>query len=789
MQPKPSGSGINSSELLLEPTTDPTWLWCEEGFTLAREHEVESLCSIANGYIGSRGFPEGETSLSDPATFVAGVFIDNAANIPQLAVLPHWMNSYARIDGNELRPELGDILEHRRILDLRQGVLWRVWRQRQANGRITRILGLQFASLADRHLLLQSILMVPENYSALCVVDSGTAEVPESDRTAGETFSLADQDGRPVLTAVLPTRNGEIVVSYAFALTVSMQGQIWKQHTIDLHTGQYLQEIEVPVEIGNAYRMDRILSVYTTRDIHDPTSTAVRNLNLAAQTGVEKQLKAHVQRWQSRWRDADIVIEGDDAVQRALRFAAYHLISAANSEDERVSVGARALTGRGYGGHVFWDTEIFLLPFYLLTHPPSARALLQYRFHNLPAARENAKAKGYAGALFPWESAADGEEVTPPSALGPGGKVIPILNGEQEHHINADVAYAVWQYWQATGDEEFLINSGAEILIETARFWASRGRVEGDGRFHIRNVIGPDEYHENVDDNVYTNLMAQWNLSTAEKAVQFLYDRWPAIAPEIDRRLALTAEEVQEWSHLAAITYTGLSGEANVFEQFDGYFTLADINLAAYEPRTVAMDLLLGHDRIQQSKIVKQADVVMALYLLWNDIPLRIREANFRYYEPRTAHGSSLSPPIHALMAARLGDVDMAERYLRETMDIDLADNMGNAAGGVHIAALGGLWQAVVFGFAGVQLREDGVIVDPHLPSRWNRLRIPLLWRNRKVQLDVVRQPLSIQVEFEGEDGLRLQVAGGPEVMMQASKKYRSHKFNASWSDWLEVGV
>lgn len=785
----PPSSAISSQALLVDPTTDPTWLWCEEGFTLAREHEVESLCCIANGYIGSRGFAEGgRSALSAPATFVAGVFIDTSANVPQLAVLPHWMHGGGWIDGNELRLDLGEILKHHRLLDLQQGLLWRVWRHKQANGRVSHIIGVQCASLADRHLLLQSILLMPENYSGLCAVDSGTAEVPEPDRGAGESFTLAQKDGRSVLTTLLPTSNGETTVSFAFATTWPMHAQVGQQ-TIDPHTGEYLEHIEFPVEIGNQYRMDRIVSIYTTREVSDPKLTAATNLSLAAEKGVEQQFKAHVQAWQSRWRNADIMIEGDDAMQRALRFAAYHLISAANPEDERVSVGARALTGKSYGGHVFWDTETFLLPFYTFTHPPSARALLQYRYHNLPAARAKAKAMGCRGALFPWESAADGEEVTPRSVIGPNGKVIPVLNGEQEHHVNADIAYAVWQYWQATADEEFLIHSGAEILIETARFWASRGRIEADCRFHIRHVIGPDEYHEDIDDNAYTNLMAQWNLITAVKAANLIERRWPDNFQSLTSQLALEAGEVREWSRLAGVTYTGLSSETNLFEQFAGYFSLADINLAAYEPRTVAMDVLLGREHIQQSKIVKQAEVVMALYLLWDQLLPTVRETNFRYYEPRTGHGSSLSPPIHALVAARLGDVHLAERYLRQTMEIDLANNMGNASGGVHIAALGGLWQAVFFGFAGVQLQEDGLTLNPQLPSHWKRLRIPLLWRNRRVQLDVVHEPFSIEAELEGEDGLRVQVGTGAMTVMRAGRKYRVHKSNGSWSDWLEVGV
>jgi trehalose/maltose hydrolase-like predicted phosphorylase len=768
------------------PTKDPAWLLVEEGFTLAREHEVESLCAVANGYSGTRGALAEGSSLSAPATFVAGVFIDTPAHLPQLAVLPDWMRVRARIDGSELRLESGEILEHRRILDLRQGLLWRVWRQQQANGRITRIWGVRLASLADRHLLLQSVLLMPENYSALLVVDTGTGGMAGSDRMPGENFSLAQLDGGSVVTAVIPTRSGEILVSFAVATKWPVPVPV-RQHTMNAQTGQFLEQVEIPVEIGSVYRMDRFVCVYSTRDGTDPVRMAAKGLSMAVEVGMEQCLKEHVRAWQSRWRDADIVLEGDDAVQRALRLAGYHLISAANPEDERVSIGARSLSGKAYGGHVFWDTEIFMLPFYTFTHPPSARALLMYRYHTLPAARAKARRMGYRGALFPWESAADGEEVTPPWIIAPSGQVVAVRNGEQEHHIDADIAYAVWQYWQATADDDFLMHAGAEILIETARFWASRGRTEEDGRYHLRNVIGPDEYHENVDDNAYTNLLAQWNLATAVKAVALLQKRWPEVWQQLAARLALTAEEVQAWSRLVAITYTGLSSETNLFEQFAGYFDLAEIDLAAYEPRTVAMDVLLGPERLQQSKVVKQADVVMAMYLLWNQMSPTVRERNYRYYEARTGHGSSLSPPIHALVAARLNDLRLAEHYLHQTMEIDLANNMGNAAGGVHIGALGGLWQAVVFGFAGVQLREDGLLVDPKLPSQWKRLRIPLQWRKRRLLLDITQGPTAIEAELAGEDALRLTVEGETEVVMKAGRKYKVQKSGDTWSDWQEV--
>ena len=240
----------------------------------------------------------------------------------------------------------------------------------------------------------------------------------------------------------------------------------------------------------------------------DPAPRARQALARNLSLGWRKVLEAHEAAWAARWTAGDVRIEGDDELQRAVRFAVYHLTSAANPDDERVSIGARGLTGDAYFGHVFWDTEIYLLPFYTATWPEAARALLMYRYHTPPGARAKAARFGYKGALYAWESADTGEETTPENILGPDGEPIEVLTGKMEHHISADVAYAVWQYWRATGDEDFLLRAGAEIVLDTARFWASRAVAESDGKWHIRHVIGPDEYHEDVDDNAFTNVMA-----------------------------------------------------------------------------------------------------------------------------------------------------------------------------------------------------------------------------------------------------------------------------------------
>jgi kojibiose phosphorylase len=380
---------------------------------------------------------------------------------------------------------------------------------------------------------------------------------------------------------------------------------------------------------------------------------------------------------------------------------------------------------------VFWDTEIFMLPFFVLTYPEAARALLMYRHHTLPAARAKATRLGYRGALYAWESTDTGEDVTPAFVIAPEGEVIRILTADQEQHISADVAFGVWKYWEVTGDKRFLAEAGAEILIETARFWASRAAREEDGRYHVRGVIGPDEYHETIDDNAYTNGLAQWNLEVGEQVTRLVAECWPEQWRALSRRLGLEPEEPREWLHVARHLYTGFDEKTGLFEQFRGYFSLEDIDLTAFTPRTAPMDVLLGRERIRGSKIIKQPDVVMLVYLLWDRLPPDVRRANFEYYEPRCGHGSSLSPAIHALVAARLGKIQLAERYFRQAIEIDLANNMGNAAGGIHAAAMGGLWQAAVFGFAGLLLAQEGPEHQPNLPPSWRSLSMRFHWRGQ----------------------------------------------------------
>jgi trehalose/maltose hydrolase-like predicted phosphorylase len=378
-----------------------------------------------------------------------------------------------------------------------------------------------------------------------------------------------------------------------------------------------------------------------------------------------------------------------------------------------------------------------------------------YRYHTLPGARAKAEAMGYKGALYAWESADTGEETTPEQVVGPGGETIDILTGRMEQHISADIAYAVWQYWRATGDDGFFIDAGAEILLETARFWASRAVPEADGKRHIRHVIGPDEYHEDVDDSAFTNVMARWNIARGLEAIELMRARWPDRGAALRERLALGEPELADWRDAVGRIVTGFDPATGLYEEFAGYHKLEPIDLSLYADRKVPIDVVIGRERTQRSQVVKQADVVALLALLPDEFPGAAAIANFRHYEPRCAHGSSLSAGIHALVAARLGETETALRFLRQAAAADLELDPNNA-GGIRIAGLGGLWQAIVLGFAGLDLKGDTLGVDPRLPPQWRSLSFRVCWRGRSVAIGISGN--TVQATLVEGEGMEMRI-------------------------------
>lgn len=688
------------------------WRVEQEGFDRARERQMESLFAVGNGYLGVRGSLDTPPPGSQPDLFIAGIYDRKRPDLPyseiefltperndypysELVPLPFPFRLKASVEGEPLDFAGPHGRELRRTLDMRAGVLHIEAVYETPDGRRTTIRTRRCASLADPHLLLQEAVADPENHWAPIVFEAALEE-PEMAK-------------HPHLARV------ELSVSADFEL-------------VRYVTGASAYEICIASRvIHSALGLRRLISVFTSRDGPDPRAAALAHLQALDWNEFDALFVAHRDKWAGFWEKADIAVPGRPAVEQALRFGSYHLRLPAG-DDERVSIGARTLTGRAYEGHIFWDAEIFMLPFFLHTEPERARTLLLYRYHTLEGARRRARELGYRGACFAWESTVTGADATPTKiVLRSTGKEIPIFTGDQQVHVTADIAYGVWRYWEGTGDEAFLAGPGAQLLFETARFWVSRV-TRGERHHHIRGVVGPDEYHHGVDDNAYTNWMARFNLERAAWAAE---------------HLGANGEEAQEWSELARSLYCPEPGPDGVIEQFEGFFGLGDYPLSQEERFKAPVSRLFDWDKINRLKLLKQADVLMLPLLFPDAFSDDVVAANYRYYEPLTDHGSSLSPAVHAAIAARIGLREDAERYWKQSLWLDLSNTMDNSMLGVHAAAMGGTWQALVFGLLGVRFTDAGPQVDARaaekLPSAWQGVELRLAYRGRSHALKVVR--------------------------------------------------
>ena len=726
----------------LTPTADPAWVLDQHGFDPLRDRSRESRFAISNGFLGVRGgrtidrlpSPDGA-----PRTYVAGLFDVIGADQPMSALVPapDWLRIEISLASPGSCLTVDDVSFHRQTLNFKRGAL------------ITEshVAGLQSLAVRLRVLRLVSLCNQAAGLQLIQAdLDVGEMEVTLEASFEGLEFGLIAERLDQGL-GVWRTKMTGKRLAIASAASLQVDGRVvagkalapfkWSW-TWTARPGQVVQfERMVAVALGDA------LTGSTVRQAQD-------HLAAAEALGWAGILGRHEACWADRWRESDVVVGGDPAAQHALRFALYHLNGAANPRDESVSIAARALTGADYHGHVFWDTEIFLLPFYTLTWPEAARSLLIYRFNTLTGARAKAKRMGWRGAMYAWESADTGAETCPEHAIGPDRRIVDILCGTQEQHISADVAYAVWHYWQATGDDGFLQDAGAEILLETARFWSSRAQAEADRQHHIRGVIGPDEYHETIDDNAFTNVMARWNIRRGIAVAALLQQRWPERWASLSSAIGLDDAELGQWANVADTMATGLDPHTGLFEQFAGFFKLEPIDLASYAGRSVPMDVVLGRERTQTAQVIKQADVVALLALLPDEFANGAAAANFGYYEPRCSHGSSLSAALHGVAAARLGQADLAMRFFRQTSATDLADTHAAIDGGVHIAALGGMWMMAVLGFAGLAVRETGLTFNPQLPDSWRSLAFNVQWQGRhlSVSIDSATRTLAATLTF-----------------------------------------
>jgi beta-phosphoglucomutase len=593
----------------------------------------------------------------------------------------------------------------------------------------------RFASLSDPQVLVMRCHITPIDFNGEIDVQSSLNGYPENqgfNHWEQIDQGKLEQGNEQGIWLQVRTRHSQIELG--MAAKISVIGADASLH-IAIPVGDPTLTANYKAIAGQTICIEKFVTVFTSQETAVPAQTAQDKL--AGLPAYKSLFTSHQQAWDAVWEHSDIEIEGNLKAQLAVRYNLFQLFISASEHNDRVSVSAKTLSGFGYRGHIFWDTEIFILPYFTFTQPAIARSLLTYRYHTLAGARRKALHSRYQGAVFPWESAATGDEVTPQSSIStdPYAEAVRIWCRDREIHLSADIVYAIWHYWQATGDDHWLCDYGAEVVLDTAIFWMSRleWHVEKE-RYELCGVIGADEYHEKVDNNAFTNRMVQWHLEKAVVVYDWLQQNFPDRLTELEQRLQITSEHLQHWQTAIAKIYIPYDDKTELIEQFEGFFELKDIDLKEYEPRVQSIQAVLGIDETNQRQVLKQPDVLMLLYLMRDTRSCPncrdILQKNWDYYAPRTdiTYGSSLTPAIHSILAANLGEVTAAEELFMRAALVDLDDNRGNTEDGIHAASAGGVWQAVVFGFGGIQLLDSAPVATPHLPPTWTRLKFKLQW-------------------------------------------------------------
>ena len=732
---------------------DP-WRLVEAGFSERYSARAETIFAVANGFLGIRGTLDEGRPAHAPGTFVAGfhetrkiLHAEEAfglartgqtiVNVPDATVVKLY------VDDEPLFLPTANLREYERALDMRSGVLTRELTWLTAAGKQVAVRSTRLVSLEQRHVAaIQYEVVLPED-SAPVVLSS---EVVNRQDTDAREFLAHQRSADPRLATIPQER-----VLHEQCRAVDGMRLLFGYQTghsgMTLGVGaEHLVETALPYGVQADATGDRgkvVVSAQAspgiplrlTKFIAYQSSRAVAATELVERCGhtldrVSGAGFASLQRGQREqldqfWDRADVRIEADDEparVQQAVRWNLFQ-VAQATWRAEGSGVAAKGLTGQAYEGHYFWDTEIYVLPFLAYTEPRIARNLLRFRHSMLPKARERARELSQCGALFAWRTI-NGEEA---SAYYQAGTA--------QYHINADIAYAVLRYAQVCGDEDFLLEVGAEILIDTARLWEDLGFYDKRGRFHIHGVTGPDEYTTVVNDNAYTNLMARMNLSFAAWYVRELQDERPSAYRALAGETGLQESEIAAWERAAQAMHVPFDKRRGINPQDANFLEREVWDLAGTPPERFPLLLHYHPLVIYRFQVIKQADIVLAMFLLGDKFSLERKRANFDYYDALTTGDSSLSACVQCVIAAEIGDEERALEYFHYALLMDLADVAGNVSDGVHIAAAAGNWMAIVNGFGGVRDYDGKLSLDPHLPSTWQSLEFSLRFRDRQLRV------------------------------------------------------
>ena len=743
------------------------WLIEEKEWRKNLQQVRETQFTIGNGSLCSRGVLEEIPYDSYPGTYIAGLYDKVAAQVPELVNLPNPVNFKIMSEGEKIDMVGTDVVQHQRILDLQKGTLFRKTIFSDFKKRKYDYQSMRFISMENKNLGVMKIWFkavdAPANISIMGGVDTGVTNRGVLTEGRKKHFEITEvQTKKNINYLNVETFGRGVEVSYATALKVSIGGKnYWenkKSFNISLKKGQTV--------------------TFTLFFVICSGQGSVKNNSLslirdAMKAGFNTVWQQNVKAWQKEWNIAAVDILGDPEVEKAMRFNIYHLLICSPENKRSVSVGARSLSGEGYRGHIFWDADIFILPFYIYTNPIAARNMLLYRYDRLDAARQIAKERGYRGTMFPWESAHTGFDVTPTWYKNLDGSIIKILTMEREHHITADIAYGVYQYYRITDDINFFLRYGLEMFMECARFWSSR--LEYNKRkdvYEIKHVIGPNEFQEDVNNSAYTNTMAQWNIKMGVVLYKSFKKRYPAQIKILGERIGLKIDEVRKWQSKAEKIKNTAFEKNKVIEEFDGYFRKKTIQITELNehlmpviPKSVKLA------EISKTQFVKQADVVMLLYLLGDQFDAETKKVNFNYYNKRTLHKSSLSPSMHAIVGLEAGEVERSYQYFVNSANTDIDDIHGNTLEGIHSASIGGTWQALINGFAGVRIIKGELSVNPKLPVQWRRLTFKFVWRSSIVSVVAYQKKIRIRIKSKKIKSVSMKIYGR-SIKLAANRTY-----------------
>ncbi|MDQ1914531.1 beta-phosphoglucomutase [Paenibacillus sp. GD4] len=759
------------------------WTVTENEFDTETNQRDETVFTVGNGYIGMRGNLEegyeGPQGTSLHGTYLNGFYDSSLISYPKARHHAHPMYHQTMlnvtdgkiielsVDGETFSLFRGKTTEYQRRLDLRKGTVTRsqVWETK--SGKKVRIRIERFASFTNKHLALVRYEVTPLNFSGELLLVSAINGLVANQASGGDPRAGSAFTGQVLHTKETYEHNtfGAILqetTMTGFALVCGIEHSL--NHPYELETkleGQRLEKrFHVAAAENSTVVLDKFITYYSSKDYPkaELLQRATEELEEAKSDGFEQKADLHQTYLEGYWKTTDVQVEGDDALQQALRFNAFHLLQSVG-RDGRTNIGAKGITGEGYDGHYFWDTETYILPFFLYTCPDIAKQLLRYRHHILPKAKARAAEMSQAGALYAWRTI-DGEETSAYPAASTA-----------QYHINADICYALKTYVEATGDKEFLYREGAEMLFETSRFFEDAGAwIEGRG-FCITGVTGPDEYTTVIDNNTYTNVMVKDQLEYAVKVAAELQAERPERWAELKAAMGLSQEEVAAWAKAAEHMYihrqNGLIGQDDSF-----------LNKPVWDFANTPKDkypLMMHYHAlvINRHQVLKQADLVMAMYTQGNRFTSWEKQRNYNYYEPLTTHDSSLSSCIHGIVGAELGYMDKAYDYFMHTARVDLDDYHRNVKDGIHTASMAGGWLMIASGFAGMRQVNGKLYFRPDIPAGWPGYTFPLMYRGSVLSIRVTKEHTIYRL-VEGEPvtiyhlGSPVQVSG--EIMLPNRK-------------------